>query len=152
MSGRIFRYEHRVAYALCTLGNHVYYARYLDVLEAARGDFFRHLGQPFLKWQEQDTIFPVVECHLRYKAAARYDDVLTVELWLTDLEKIRLNFASRIVNQEGRVLVEAETLHVCTSLTDKPKRLPEELVGALHPFVHSASESPKASGPPLINP
>jgi len=146
MSGQIFRCEHRVTYALCTLGNHVYYARYLDILEAARGDFFRHLGQPFLKWQELDTVFPVVECHLRYQAAARYDDVLTVELWLTEVERIRLNFASRIVNQEGRVLVEAETLHVCTSLTDKPKRLPEELLGVLHPFVHGAAKSPKASG------
>jgi acyl-CoA thioester hydrolase len=147
MSGQIFRYEHRVAYAFCTLGNHVYYARYLDILEAARGEFFRHLGQSFLKWQEQDTVFPVVECHLRYKAAARYDDVLTVELWLTEAEKIRLGFAGRIVNQEGRVLLEAETLHVCTSLTDKPKRLPEELSAALHPFVHPARESTKASAP-----
>jgi acyl-CoA thioester hydrolase len=148
MPGQIFRYEHRVSYALCTVGNHVYYARYLDILEAARGEFFRQLGQPFLKWQEQDTIFPVVECHLRYKAAARYDDVLTVELWLTEAEKIRLGFASRVLNQERRVLVEAETLHVCTSVTDKPKRLPEELGAALRPFVHPAPGDTRASRVP----
>jgi len=135
MSGRVFRYEYRVPYALCTLGNHVYYSRYLDILEAARGEFFRSLGQTFLYWQERGTIFPVVECRLRYKDAARYDDVLTVELWLTAAEKVRLNFAYRILDTAGRVLVEAETLHVCTSLEDKPKRLPDELSTVLQPFV-----------------
>ena len=72
----IFRYSHRVTYAECTVGNHVYHARYLDLLEAARGEFFRGLGFPFLGLQEQDTVFPVIECQLRYKAPARYDERL----------------------------------------------------------------------------
>jgi acyl-CoA thioester hydrolase len=135
MSGRVFRFEHRVAYALCTLGNHVYYSRYLDILEAARGEFFRHLGQPLLSWQERDTIFPVLECRLRYKAAARYDDLLTVELWLTAAGKVRLNFAYRILSADGQVLVEAETLHACVSAQDKPKRLPDELSDVLQPYL-----------------
>ena len=94
MSGNIFRWDHRVTYSDCTVGNHVYYSRYLDILEAARGEFFRRLGQPFLLWQERDTIFPVVDCRLRYKGAARYDEVLTVELWLTEAEKVRLTVSS----------------------------------------------------------
>ena len=36
MSDRVFRFEYRVLYALCTLVNHVYYARYLEFLVAAR--------------------------------------------------------------------------------------------------------------------
>jgi acyl-CoA thioester hydrolase len=141
VTGRVFRHEHRVPYAQCTLGNHVYYSRYLDILEAARGEFFRSLGKPFLYWQEHDTIFPVVECRLRYKGAARYDDVVVVELWVTAAEKVRLNFAYRILNGAGQVLVEADTLHVCTSLQDKPKRLPEELGTALQPFLTLAAPS-----------
>src|SRR5581483_1046504 len=76
----VFRHAHRVTYAECTLGNHVYYSRYLDLLEAARGEFFRQLGATFQQWQEQDAIFPVVECRLRYKSPARYDDVLSIEV------------------------------------------------------------------------
>jgi acyl-CoA thioesterase FadM len=34
-----FRHGRRVTYADCTVGKHVYYARHLDFLEAARGDF-----------------------------------------------------------------------------------------------------------------
>jgi acyl-CoA thioester hydrolase len=134
VSGHVFRCEYRVPYALCTLGNHVYYARYLDILETARGEFFRQLGQPFLALQERDCIFPVTECRLRYLAAARYDDLLTVELRLTEAKGVRLTFACRILNGD-RLLVEAETRHVCTSLQDKPRRLPDELSAALQPFV-----------------
>ena len=138
----VFQHSHRVTYAECTVGNHIYYSRYLDLLEAARGEFFRHLGATFLQWQEKDVIFPVVECRLRYKAPARYDDVLTIEVWITTAEKVRLNFGYRVVNEAGVLILEAETFHVCTGLDEKPKRLPEELRAPLQAYIHSAIPSP----------
>lgn len=131
-----FRYLHRVSYAECTVGNHVYHARYLDFLEAARGEFLRSLGSTVLHWQENDAIFPVIEARLRYQFPARYDDLLTIEVWLTRQEKVRVNFGHRILNQAGKVILEAETFHVCTSLGDKPKRLPEALVEKMRPFIN----------------
>lgn len=130
-----FRHQHRVTYSECTVGNHIYYARYLDLLEEARGEFFRHVGKTFRQLQDEDIIFPVIECRLRYKSPARYDDVLTIEVWLTGAEKIRLNFGCRILNQDNAVILEAKTFHVCTSLNEKPKRLPEELSSLLQPFI-----------------
>jgi acyl-CoA thioester hydrolase len=120
------------------VGDHVYYSRYLDLLEQARGEFFRHLGATFRSWQERDTIFPVVECRLRYKGAARYDDLLAIDLWVTEAGKVRLNFAYRIVSDGGKMLVEGATLHVCTTLQDKPKRIPEELSVKLRPYLAPA--------------
>jgi acyl-CoA thioester hydrolase len=128
MSEGAFSYKHRVVYADCTLGNHVYYARYLAILEAARGEFFRTSGMTLLGWQERGFMFPVVEVQLRYKALARYDDLLQVEVWVTAAEKVRLNFAYRITNQSSDVILEGETMHVCMNLEEKLKRLPEELV------------------------
>ena len=134
MEARTFRHVHRVTYADCTVGDHIYYSRYLDLLEAARGEFFRHLGVTFRQWQEQDAIFPVIECRLRYKSPARYDDVLTIEVWVTEAERVRLNFAHRIINQDGALILEAETAHVCTGLDEKPKRLPVALAELLEPY------------------
>src|SRR5262245_25841858 len=135
MSAPVFRHTHRVTYAECTLGNHVYYARYLDFLEAARGELFRELGATFLQLQLQDVIFPVVECQLRYQSPARYDDVLTIELWPTSLERVRLDFAYRVTSAENKVILEANTQHVCTGLNEKPKRLPEELATKLRTYL-----------------
>jgi acyl-CoA thioester hydrolase len=123
-----FRYLHRVTYAECAMGNHVYYARYLDLLEAARAEFFRHLGTTFLQWQERDTLFPVLEAHQRYESPARYDDQLTIEVWIASAKGVRLSFAYRIINEAGKLVLEAETLHVCTTVKGRPKRLPQELI------------------------
>ena len=109
MVANVFHHSQRVIYADCTLGNHVYHARYLDLLEAARGEFFRQLGTPFLNWQEQDVIFPVIEARLQYKSPARYDDVLQTEVWVTVAERVRLNFGYRMTNQKQARILEAET-------------------------------------------
>ena|SRR2546423_11267086 len=142
MHGPVFRFIHRVTYSDCTAGNHVYYSRFLDILEAARGEFFRHLGRTFLSWQEQSVIFPVVECRLRYLAPARYDELLRIELWRTLAERARLNFAYRILNEGAALLVEAETFHVCTGLDEKPRRLPEELRTLLNSSLPSPTIQP----------
>ena len=135
MSHQVFAHAHRVTYAECTVGNHIYYSRYLDLLEEARGEFFRALGHTFQQWHEGDTLFPVFEARLRYRSAARYDDVLRIEVWLTELERVRLNFSCRILNEQQQIIVEANTLHACTSAADKLKRLPEELVVKLRPYL-----------------
>lgn len=123
----MFVHRHRVTYAECTVGNHIYHSRYLDLLEAARGEFLRSLATTVLHWQNHDAIFPVVEARLRYKAPARYDDLLAIEVWPALVDKIRVNFGHRILNQDGKLILEAETFHVCTGLNEKPRRLPEEL-------------------------
>ena len=130
-----FRHAHRVSYAECTVGNHVYHSRYLDLLEAARGDFIRSLGPTVLHWQEKDVIFPVIEARLRFKSPARYDDLLAIEVWPTLIERVRLNFGHRVTNQHGKLVLEAETFHACTGIDEKPKRLPEELAEKLKSYL-----------------
>jgi len=139
VSNQSFVHPHRVTYADCTVGNHVYYANYLQILEAARGEFFRSLGATLLKWQETGFMFPVVEAHLRYKTLARYDDVLHVEVWVTAAERVRLNFAYCVTNQSGELVLEGETLHVCMNLEEKMKRLPEAFVAAVKPHLRPAT-------------
>jgi acyl-CoA thioester hydrolase len=138
MTAGTFRHTHRVSFAECTVGNHVYHSRYLDLLEAARGEFIRSLGHTVLHWQEKDVIFPVIEARLRYKWPARYDDLLAVEVWPTLIERVRLNFGHRVTNQHGKLILEAETFHACTGVDEKPKRMPVELAEQLKPLLRDS--------------
>jgi acyl-CoA thioester hydrolase len=126
---------YRVSYRDCTIGDHVYYSRYLEILEVARGEFFRHLGWGLRQLQEQGIAFPVAECRLRYHAPARYDDQITVRLWLTQARGARLTFACRVEDQSGRLVLEAETFHACVDRDSRPRRLPAELVPVLVPYL-----------------
>lgn len=138
MPENVFCWDYRVSYADCTVGNHVYYSRYLDLLERARGEFFRHIGKPLADLQREDTSFPVLECHLKYHAPARYDDLLTIEVSVAAAKGVRLIFRQRILARNSRCLVECETMHVCASIEGKPKRLPMELVNRLCPYLPAA--------------
>ena len=130
----MFVHTHRVTYAECTVGNHIYHSRYLDLLEAARGEFLRSLGTTVLHWQNHDAIFPLVEARLRYRYPARYDDLLSIEVWPALVERVRVNFGHRILNQNGKLILEAETFHACTGLDEKPRRVPEELAEKMRQY------------------
>lgn len=134
----VFRHQHRVTYAECTVGNHIYHSRYLELLEAARGEFMRQAGHPVLSLQNAGFIFPVIEARLWYHRPARYDDLLTVEVHLFELDALRLGIAHRVVRQDGVLVLEAETRHVCTSPEEKPRRMPKGLLGALRAWVRPA--------------
>jgi acyl-CoA thioester hydrolase len=150
MTASTFRHEQRVSYADCTVGNHIYYGRYLNILEVARGEFFRHLGQTFVYWQERDVIFPVIECQLRYKEPAHYDDLLATELWIIKAEKVRLTFSYRVLKPHGQLVMEATTAHVCTSVQNRPKRLPIELLTALQPYLNSTNLGSLSSNSEMV--
>ncbi|MFM1769446.1 MAG: hypothetical protein RJA22_1975 [Verrucomicrobiota bacterium] len=127
-----------MGYAECTLGNHVYHSRYLDILDRARGEFFRRLGHPLAALTEAGVLLPVSESWLRYKAAARYDDALRVEVRVAEVGRVRVAFAFQIWHEDGgdgRLLLEAGTVHGCTGLEGRPQRLPEAVRAALAALV-----------------
>ncbi|MDX1953685.1 MAG: thioesterase family protein [Verrucomicrobiota bacterium] len=138
---QFYRYQRRVVYSDCTVGNHVYYSRYLDFLEEARGEFFRNLGIPFLKLQEQGILFPVIEARLTYKAPARYDDVIVIDVAIKELKRLKLAFTYSIW-REKTLLLEAETLHVSMNLEEKPSRMPESLASILQSAVLPSPDQP----------
>ena len=131
MAAAPFRHRHRVTYAECTVGNHVYHARYLDILEAARGEFFRAAGVALAGLQTLEVIFPVIEAVLHYEAAARYDDELIIEVVVTELDRLKITFAYGVSNTHNQIILSGRTRHVCTGLDEKPKRMPPELFNKL---------------------
>lgn len=142
-----FVHHHRVSYAECTLGNHVYHSRYLDLLEVARGEWFRAAGQTFLEWQERGFVFPVIECRLQYLRMARYDDVLAIGVRLAVLKGVRMNLAYTVDNARGERVLTGETWHVCAGLDEKPRRWPPELHRALEPWLEPPPQAAPAAPP-----
>lgn len=129
-----FIHRRRITYAECTVGNHVYYSRYLDLLEEARGEFFRATGWPLLRMQAAGVTFPVRDCRLHYAAPARYDDVVVIELRIVELDRLWLKFGFAIRGESGELLVDGQTDHICASVEEKPRRMPPELWAVLRPL------------------
>jgi len=103
-----FRYSHRVTMPNGTMGNHIYYAPVPGFVGSGARRTLRQSGKPLLVWQGEGVIFPVIECRLRYRYPARYDDVLAIDTWLTVLHGVRMTFSYRISNQENQLVLEGE--------------------------------------------
>ena len=120
-----FRHHHRVTYAECTIGDHIYHSRYLDLLEAARGEFLRSLGTTVLELQERDYIFPVIEAQVRFKFPARYDDLLDIASTVEVSGRAKLRFNVQInQNAGGKPVVRGYTVHAFADAAGKPIRPP----------------------------
>lgn len=126
MGGYIHRTECRVIYGDTDSGGVVYYGNYLRFFEAGRTEILRANGASYRELEERGYILPVVECHTRYKASARYDDLLIVETSVHDVKKMSCRFNHRISRADDqRLLVKGYTVHACIDLKGKLTLFPD---------------------------
>ncbi|MHB8418030.1 MAG: acyl-CoA thioesterase [Myxococcales bacterium] len=121
--------ELRVIYGDTDQMGVVYYANYLRYFEAGRGAFLRAFGRNYREIEASGVKMPVVEARVRYRAPARYDDLLRVETTLAEVRRASLLFTYEVRRaEETAALAEGETLHACLGPSGKPTRVPEEVV------------------------
>jgi len=129
VSTTLFQWPVRVYYEDTDAGGVVYHASYIAFYERARTEMLRqrHFNQQTLL--EQQVAFVVRKMTVEYIAAARLDDLLIVESHVSAMSRASMTFAQRIVNEEGKVLNEAEVLIACINPhLMKPIALPKSIV------------------------
>lgn len=104
----------------------VHHASYLLYCEAARVDWLHKRGVSYDSWVRHGIHLAVVETRLRYKQAARFDEILVVRTWVEDLTRLTVRFRYRVLRGET-LLCEAETLLACVGNDLKLTRIPEEV-------------------------
>jgi len=130
----------RVRYAETDQMGVVYYANYFVWFEIGRVELMRALGFEYRELEEQDQCYlPVVEANCRYRAPARYDDVLTLETRVLNQRTSMIRFGYRLLREkrsgseekEPLLLAEGETVHVVVDRAMQKTALPERFAGAL---------------------
>lgn len=121
------RTEVRVRYADTDRGGVVYHAEYLVFLEVGRTEMMRSLGCPYRELEDRGFVMPVVDAVLKYRAPARYDDLLVVESRLTEVERVRIRIDSRVSNAASGVLLADGFLRLaCVGPNGRPRPIPED--------------------------
>ncbi|MHB1344311.1 MAG: acyl-CoA thioesterase [Thermoleophilia bacterium] len=140
----------RVRYAETDAQGVVYHANYLVFMEVGRAALARERGLPYSELEARGVNLLVARAELKYKASARYDDLLVVSTRVREVRGKFVTFEYRIVHGEsGRLLVTGETAHVCVDGDFKPVAVPswvgEALVGAANPSVGGSGDAPAAA-------
>jgi acyl-CoA thioester hydrolase len=105
----------------------VYYGNYLTFFEVARAEFMRDLGLPYSQMESEGFSLAVIEAVAKYHANVGYDSVVTVETLLSAPGKVRIRFDYRVLDEEGKLLVDGHTMHACIDENMKPTRIPPHL-------------------------
>src|SRR5690242_7155678 len=91
----------------------VYYANYFRYFEFARAEYFRTRGGTYRDLEKEGYALPVVEATCRYKASAKYDDLIAIETKL-ELHRASMTFSYQIRRDgEPAVLATGHTVHAC---------------------------------------
>ncbi|HXR96508.1 MAG TPA: thioesterase family protein [Terriglobales bacterium] len=118
----------RVRYAETDQMGVVYYANYFIWFEVGRVEHLRARGISYRDMEKNDDCkIAVVDARCRYKAPARYDDVITIRTRVSRQRGSIVHFAYEAVRaQDGLLLAEGETVHVCIDRNFEACPLPEK--------------------------
>ncbi|RWX49452.1 acyl-CoA thioester hydrolase [Candidatus Electrothrix marina] len=136
MTEPIFRVQYRVIYGDTDSGGVVYNANYLRFAEIGRTELMRKWAVPYSEMERQGIILPVTESYLRYKAPARYDDLLTIATSLAEVKFVSLRFHFTITRWEEerkreQLLVKGFTNHACINRQGKLTPFPDNIREAI---------------------
>ncbi len=136
MTGHLpsFELDIRITYADTDQMGVVYYSNYLVFFEQGRTELMRHLGVRYKDLEETEKVgLPVTEANCRYRAPARYDDLICVRTKIKRIGGVHMEFEYEVVNKEtGQTLVEGFTRHVFVNEKWKPTPVPKSLLAKLH--------------------
>jgi len=128
-------FEYRVIYGDTDAGGVVYYANYLRFFEMGRTELMRSAQVPYRLIEEQGLLMPVTECHVRYRAPVRYDDLIRIETRISKLTRYSCRFDYRIISVTGnKALTEGFTKHAAVDRHGKLRPLPNQILENMAPL------------------
>ena len=131
MSGGVHRLELRVYYEDTDLAGIVYHANYLRFCERGRSEWLRAAGVDQARLRaERGVTFAVARMDCRWRAPARFDDLLSVETEAVAAGGARAELR-QAVTRGGAVLFEADATVAAMGPGGRPVRLPGELARLL---------------------
>ncbi|HCF06422.1 MAG: thioesterase [Desulfomicrobiaceae bacterium] len=125
---------HRVSYGETDAMGVMYYAEYLHLFERGRSEWIRTRGHSYAAIEAQGIYLPVREAQCRYRAPARYDELIWLETWLDAQSRASLTFAYRLMDEtKTRLLAQGSTQHAVVDSRGKPVAIPQWLREFLSP-------------------
>lgn len=110
----------------------VHHANYLIYFEAGRVTLSKAVGAPYAELEDMGFSLAVVEANVRYIAAARFDQRLTVRTWVERLVSRSVTFGYEIHDaQTGALVTQGWTKHLCLDREGRVVRIPQRWLDAM---------------------
>ena len=117
----------RVRYAETDAMGIVHHAVSPVWMELGRSDLLRQLGESYAAWEAQGVFLAVAELRVKFRAAARYDELVEVRTWVKEAGRRKVVFGYEVLRGAVR-LVEGETTHLAMGADRGSRTLPEPML------------------------
>ena len=125
----------RVRYAETDQMGYVYYGNYATYYEVARVECLRNLGFSYKIMEEQGIMMPVVENSSKFIRPARYDDLLTIKIFVKEIPTKRITFEYEIYNEREKLINLGVTILAFVDMKNgRACDAPESIIALLKPF------------------
>ena len=129
-----YRYGIRVRYAECDPQGVVFNSHYLAYFDIAMTELWRAAFGGYGVMMDRGIDLVVAEAQLRFRASARFDDELTLEVSVTNMGTTAISTEHRI-RRDDELLVEGTLRHVVVSLETMAKTpIPDWIRDGLAPW------------------
>lgn len=132
----------RVAYHETDGQRRVHHANYLNYFEQSRVEMLRAHGFDYREFENAGLMLVVTEMLVRYRAAAEFDDCLTITTTVLEVRGVRIRHGY-VIDRHGQIIVEGESTIACIDRTGKVRRLPKQwttLFQAANPILRRSGE------------
>ncbi len=122
----------RVRYQETDQMGFVYYSNYFVYFEMGRIEFLRNLGFSYSELEKENIFLAVIDAHCKYKAPARFDDLLIIKTWLSKVKYARVEFCYEIRRRdEEKLIAEGSTVLACLDENRRPRTIPDKIRKAM---------------------
>ncbi len=131
----VFTTAYRVIYGDTDAAGVMYNANYLRLFETGRTEMMRAWAMPYRAMEELGCILPVTESYLRFKAPARYDDMVDISVSLVEASRLTCRFHYQITRKDEDqaviLLTKGFTVHACVNRVGVLTPFPQPIKAAI---------------------
>lgn len=120
-----FQIELRVRFPECDPQGMAHHSVYAIWLEIARTELMRRNGAAYADLHQRGVLFVVARMSFRFRRPAKYDDLITVGVRLTQQTTAKL-VHEYTIRRSGELLATAETTLACVDTTGRMLPIPPE--------------------------
>lgn len=127
--------EVRVRYAETDQMGVAHHANYLIWCELARTRYLADRGASYRELEEAGLRFPVIAVQVRYRAPARFDDLVRIQCWVREIASRRVEFGYAVDRpSDDRLLATARTSLIALDSHHALTTIPEPVRDLLVPI------------------
>jgi acyl-CoA thioester hydrolase len=126
--------QHRVLYADTDAMGIVYNAAYFRFFERARDEYLRQRGTPYSQIEAGGISTPLTEAFAHYYSSFHYDDMITMECWVSQIKRASFRFEYRLFlaeKPEETKVAGYTTLAILDKTTQKVAKIPDWMLALL---------------------